>query len=343
MDRWIGVLKVPLGLNSGYYYRVAASLCLSPTTKNLAVPSANAIFFNGDRIEGTGNPVIERLSDLQNIAEILVSKFGGSINAWVVEASVFNGPFAVYKDFIPSVNQWGEPKSYSPTGFPASRTSVSLLSNCLEEVKKIILGRQKEQREVKKIIPGRQKEQSPASISASHLPQPKTFILGFSKGGTVLNQLVTELSFSDVKLTGNSPHTEEQSTSHKYSNFTEEIKIIPNTEEGLLNSITEIHYVDVGLNSSGAYLTNHDAFERISKRLTQGGKGIRFVLHGTPRQWCDSRRIWILNEKDKLVRMLESVADRSGGKLQVCERFYFAQRPPDLQMHFEIIENMDVS
>ena len=51
----------------------------------------------------------------------------------------------------------------------------------------------------------------------------------------------------------------------------------------------------------------------------------------------------ILNEKDKLVRMLESVADRSGGKLQVCERFYFAQRPPDLQMHFEIIENMDVS
>ncbi|KAL4600063.1 hypothetical protein ACB092_11G171100 [Castanea dentata] len=329
MDRWIGVLKVPLGLNSGIYYRVAASLCLSPTTKNLAVPSANAIFFNGDRIEGTGIPVIERLSDLQNIAEILVSKFGGSINAWVVVASVFNGPFAVYKDFIPSVNQWGEPKSYSPVGFPASRTTVSLLSNCLEEVKKI--------------IPGRQKEQSPASISASHLPQPKTFILGFSKGGTVLNQLVTELSFSDVRFTGNSPHTEEQSTSNKYSNFTEEIKIIPNTEEGLLNSITEIHYVDVGLNSSGAYLTDHDAIERISKRLTEGGKGIRFVLHGTPRQWCDSRRVWICNEKDKLVRMLESEADRSGGKLQVCERLYFAQRPPDLQMHFEIIENLDVN
>ncbi|KAL0007558.1 hypothetical protein SO802_009060 [Lithocarpus litseifolius] len=325
MDRWIGVLKVPLGHNSGNYYRVAASLCLSPTTKNLAVPSANAIFFNGDRIEGTGNPVIERLSDLQNIAKILVSKFGGSINAWVVEASVFNGPFAVYKDFIPPVNQWGEPKSYSPIGFPASRTTVSLLSNCLEEVKKI--------------ISGRQKDQSAASISASHLSQPKTFILGFSKGGTVLNQLVTELSFSDVKFTGNTPHIEEQSN----SSFTEEINIIPNTEEGLLNSITEIHYVDVGLNSSGAYLTDHDAIERISKRLTQGGKGIRFVLHGTPRQWYDSRRIWILNEKDKLVRMLKSEAGRSGGKLQVCERFYFAQRPPDLQMHFEIIENLDVS
>lgn len=98
------------------------------------VPSANAVFFCGDRIEGTGNPVIERLSDLQKISETLVSKFGPSINAWVIEASAFNGPFAVYKEFIPSVNQYGEPKSYSPIGFPASTSTVSLLSNFLEEV-----------------------------------------------------------------------------------------------------------------------------------------------------------------------------------------------------------------
>ena len=78
--------------------------------------------------------MIERLSDLQKVAEILVLKFRGAINAWVIEASVFNGPFAVYKDFIPSVNQRGEPKSYSPVGFPASRSTVSLLSNFLEEV-----------------------------------------------------------------------------------------------------------------------------------------------------------------------------------------------------------------
>ncbi|KAI9126544.1 hypothetical protein K1719_002140 [Acacia pycnantha] len=45
------------------------------------VPSANAVFFCGDRVEGTGNPVIEKLSDLQKISEILVSKFGHSINA----------------------------------------------------------------------------------------------------------------------------------------------------------------------------------------------------------------------------------------------------------------------
>lgn len=78
--------------------------------------------------------MIERLYDLQKVAEIIVSKFGNSVNAWVVEASMFNGPFAIYKDFVPSVNQWGAPKSYSSIGFPASSSIVSLLSSCLQEV-----------------------------------------------------------------------------------------------------------------------------------------------------------------------------------------------------------------
>ena len=95
------------------------------------VPVANAIFFCG---EGTGNPVIERLSNLEKLSEIVVSKFGSLINAWVIEASVCNGHFAVYKDFILSMNQYGEPRSYDPMGFPASTSTVSLLSNCLEEV-----------------------------------------------------------------------------------------------------------------------------------------------------------------------------------------------------------------
>ncbi|CAJ2669893.1 unnamed protein product [Trifolium pratense] len=84
--------------------------------------------------------------------------------------------------------------------------------------------------------------------------QPKTFILGFSKGGTVLNQIVTELGFSGSGFNVNSA---------------EEICIIPKTKEALLNSISEIHY-------------------RIAKRLMQGAHQICFVLHGTPRQWTDN-------------------------------------------------------
>ncbi|KAK7256412.1 hypothetical protein RIF29_29858 [Crotalaria pallida] len=325
MDRWSGILRVPLHPNSRTHHRVGASLCLSPGTRTLTVPSANAIFFCGDRVEGTGNPVIERLSNLQKLSEILVSKFGSFINTWVIEASVYNGPFAVFKDFIPSVNQYGEPRSYHPIGFPASTSAVSLLLNCLEEVKKV--------------ISGRQIEAHTGSTPSSRFSHPKTFILGFSKGGTVLNQLVTELGFTDIGSNVNSPHVE-QAIDRKFSTR-EEMDIVPKTKESLLNSITEIHYVDVGLNSSGAYLTDPDVFERISKRLIQGAPQVGFVLHGTPRQWSDKRRYWIRDEKDKMLHLLESEAHKNGGKLQVHERYYFADKSPDMQMHFEVIESLD--
>ncbi|CAL5191029.1 unnamed protein product [Lathyrus oleraceus] len=310
MERWSGVLRVPMHSSSGTFHRVGASLCLSSQTTTFTVPIANAIFFCGDRVERTGNPLIEKLSDLQKLSEIIVSKFGSSINAWVIEASVFNGSFAVYKDFIPSVNQYGEPKAYSPIGFPASTSTVSLLSNCLEQVTKIISGRQ-------------------VDTPSCSLHQPKTFILGFSKGGTVLNQIVTELGFSDIGSNVNSSDSE--------------ICIVPKTKEALLNSISEIHYVDVGLNSTGAYLTNRDVFERISERLVHRAPRLRFVLHGTPRQWNDKQRDWIRKEKDEMLLLLESEAGKSGGKLEFLSRYYFADKPPTLQMHFEIIESLDVS
>ncbi|CAK8540581.1 unnamed protein product [Lathyrus sativus] len=309
MERWSGVFSVPLHSNTRTFHRVGASLCLSSQTKTFTVPIANAIFFCGDRVERTGNPLIEKLSDLQKLSEIVVLKFGSSINAWVIEASVFNGPFAVYNDFIPSVNQYGEPKAYCPIGFPASTSTVSLLSNCLEQVTKIISGSQVD---------------TPCSLH-----QPKTFILGFSKGGTVLNQMVTELGFSDIGSNVISTGAE--------------ICVVPKTKEALLNSISEIHYVDVGLNSTGAYLTNRDVFERISGRLVQGAPRLRFVLHGTPRQWNDKQRDWIRKEKDEMLLLLESEAGKSGGKLEFLSRYYFADKPPNLQMHFEIIENLDVS
>ncbi|XP_014505275.1 uncharacterized protein LOC106765238 [Vigna radiata var. radiata] len=318
MERWSGVLRVPLHPNSRRFHRVGVSLCLSPETKTLCVPIANAIFFLGDRVEGSGNPVIERISNLQNLSEIVVTKFGSSINAWVIEASVFNGPFAVYKDFILSMNQYGEPSSYNPIDFPASTSTVSLLSNCLEEAKKVILGTQVDSKS--------------GCTSACSFSQPETFILGFSKGGTVLNQIITELGFSDIGSNVNSPDV-----------GSEDIYIVPKTNEDLLNSISDIHYVDVGLNTAGAYLTNHDVFERISKRLMQGAPQLRFILHGTPRQWSDKRRDWIRNEKDKMLHLLESEVRKSLGKIKVFSRYYFADMPPSMQMHFEIIESLDVS
>ncbi|XP_010518096.1 PREDICTED: UPF0565 protein C2orf69-like isoform X2 [Camelina sativa] len=327
MERWSGVLKIPLDASTVNYYRVAASLCLSSSSssKILTVPSENAIFFHGDRVQDTGSPVIERLYDLQKVAEIIVSKFGNSVNAWVVEASVFDGPFAIYKDFVPSVNQWEEPKSYLPTGFPASSSIVSLLSSCLHEAKNLILKEGKQVCLIDQIA------------SVHHCP--RTIVLGFSKGGVVINQLMSEISSLDINFA-------EPMSQH------DKIQIIPASKDSFLNSISQVHYIDVGLNSSGAYITDHNLVQRISQRIAQRADSLRIVIHGTPRQWCDKQRGWIRKEKDELLRLLEAETENSGGKLQVLERFYFSGRLPerfyfsgrlpDLQMHFEIIDVMDV-
>ncbi|CAH2046554.1 unnamed protein product [Thlaspi arvense] len=319
MDRWSGVLKIPLDATSVNYYRVAASLCLSSSSsKALVAPCANAIFFHGDMVRETGNHVIERLYDLQKVAEIIVSKFGNSVNAWVVEASLYNGPFAIYKDFVPSVNRFGEPKAYSPFGFPASSSIVSLLSSFLHEAGK---------------------EVSLVNQLASGHNCPRTIALGFSKGGVVINQLLSEMS----SLSTDSAETSSSTTQEEHRSKREDVQMIPASKESFLSSISQVHYIDVGLNSRGAYITDKNVVQRISQRLAGGEEAVRVVLHGTPRQWCDEQRGWILEEKDELVRLIKSEAESSGGRLEVHERLYFADRLADLQMHFEIIDVMDVS
>ncbi|KAK2966118.1 hypothetical protein RJ640_002029 [Escallonia rubra] len=96
------------------------------------------------------------------------------------------------------------------------------------------------------------------------------------KDGTVLNQLVAELGFSEVDSTGNTMQAIEQPTNGGPAYNQKATRTIPTSKESVLNSITSIRYADVGLNCSGAYLTDHDFIERISKRLAQGATGIRF-------------------------------------------------------------------
>lgn len=197
--------------------------------------------------------------------------------------------------------------------------------------------------QAKQVILGKQKEPYQAEVTPSFSCEPRTAVLGFSKGGTILNQLVTELAFAEVQ------HTECPSQGNKNVMnggglaTREEDMIVPISKDCLLNSITEIHYVDVGLNSKGAYLTDRDVIDKISEHLAHGAYGIRFVFHGTPRQWGDSRRMWVRNEKDALVRLLKTAAHRNMGKLYIRERSYFNGTPANLQMHFEIIERLDVS
>ncbi|KAK2999360.1 hypothetical protein RJ639_023904 [Escallonia herrerae] len=149
-------------------------------------------------------------------------------------------------------------------------------------------------------------------------------------------ELVAAFGFSEVDSTENTTQAIEQPINGGPAYSQKETLTIPTSKESLLNSITEIQYVDVGLNCAGAYRTDHDVIDRISKRLAQGASGIRFVFHGTPRPWCNKRRALIRKEKETLARLLKSEDQRSGGKLRICERLCFAGRASSLQMHFEM-------
>lgn len=179
-----------------------------------------------------------------------------------------------------------------------------------------------------------------SSVPSSPTALPKTVILGFSKGGTVVNQIMAELAHMKTGSAGTMINIEK--TSPQFSDEAHD-KICPTSNDELLSSISEIHYVDVGLNSAGAYLTEKAVVGKAVKNLLVNHGRIRFVLHGTPRQWRDKKRPWICKEKDLLLKLLNEEALRCEGKLQVTEKLYFAKMPPSLQMHFEVIENLDIS
>lgn len=196
--------------------------------------------------------------------------------------------------------------------------------------------------QAKNIILGKQKGPYTSESSSSFPCKPKTALIGFSKGGIVLNQLITEFGFSEVQSPELPVHTTKTTVNGGFT-IKDDDMIAPMSKESLFNSIAEIHYVDVGLNVEGAYLTDKDVIDRISQHLTERAFGIRFLFHGTPRQWCDERRVWIRKEKDTLISLLKQVAHRNMGRLHLRERLYFPGKLPDMQMHFEIIDAMDVS
>ncbi|GJM86330.1 hypothetical protein PR202_ga02180 [Eleusine coracana subsp. coracana] len=223
------------------------------------VPRANAILFTGDRVRGTGDPTIGRLSDAAYLARVLAGKLSGDTNAWVIDAARFSGPFAVYRELLPSVDAAGDPKGYDPTGFPAAAGIASIFTHGI-------------------------------GPSQSHLNND----------------------------------------------------LVPISTTNVLSSISEYHYVDVGLNCAGAYITDGEIIKEIANHVLRTSSNLRFVLHGTPRQWSDPNRLWIRKEKDLMLQLLRDEAQRCEGRLVPSEKIYFDGRPRNLRMHFEILEAMNI-
>ncbi|MQL74239.1 hypothetical protein Taro_006586 [Colocasia esculenta] len=339
MDRWTGILRsaalaLPSPQGGGSHFKVAASLCLSSTSGTLAAPSTNAVFFTGDRVRGTGtgNRIIEELSESANIARLLVSKLGvrgeaGAVNAWVVDAACFSGPFAVYREFVPSVDSLGNPARYEGEGFPASTSIVALLSDCVRQARDIVTNRR-----------GLAATNMDLTTSVSSFI-PRTILLGFSKGGIILNQILAEIASLDPKTADPCLGIRNSSA----ASLRNEDQFFPGSKNCFLQSISEFHYIDVGLNCPGAYLTDHTTIKKVADHICHCGDNARFVVHGTPRQWFDMHRPWIFKEKERLLELLEEEAQRTGGKIGTKQRLYFEDRSPSLEMHFEIIKEMDLS
>ena len=120
--------------------------------------------------------------------------------------------------------------------------------------------------------------------------------------------------------------------------------LLPSTVEEFLRGIVEVHYVDVGLNRAGAYQTDSHVLEGLATAARARDGGLLVAFHGTPRQWKDQHRMWVVNEKNTCIGRLQDAVSRHGpaAKLRVAETMYFSQRKASLQMHFEIIEALSV-
>ncbi|KAL5668836.1 hypothetical protein ACJX0J_021057, partial [Zea mays] len=311
----------------------------SPTEPELfrwkQVPRVNAILFTGDRVRGTGDPVIERLSDAAHLAGVLAGKLPGEANAWVVDAARFAGPFAVYRELVPTVDAAGDPKGYDPTGFPAAAGVANILARSIGEIQNQVPGLSA-------------KDSAGNQHPPSYHPPARTIILGFSKGGVVVNQLVTELSRWGASGSTNQAAAADVPRPaaagpgpppHPTQNDLLLLGAPTRSSDDLLSSISELHYVDAGLNRAGAYVADRAVIGRIREHVVRAGdKSLRFALHGTPRQWCDPSRPWIREEKDAMVQVLADEARRSEGRLVLSEKLYFEGRPRSLLMHFEVLE-----
>lgn len=206
---------------------------------------------------------------------------------------------------------------------------------------------------------------------AGGMRTPRMIFLGFSKGGVVLNQLLAELShFEECVDAGKTAARmkRQHASGTKWESLGKFAKteprvglrdvesadfwqkesgglsLLPTTLEEFMRSIIEVHYVDVGLNCQGAYQTDPHVLEGLAQAAQVRDPGLLIAFHGTPRQWQDRFRHWVVQEKDRCVGLLQDAACKHGdGKLQVSETFYFAGRRASLQMHFEIIEALIVS
>lgn len=242
------------------------------------------LFFPGDQLEhALAPPEIRRLQDPKVQAQLMASKFA-ACSSVVVMPSRLEGSFACFDHFLNRVTRSGEPLGYQGASLKASSQIASLLQ---------------------------------AGCPTGDNKEMVYHLVGFSKGGVVLNQVLSEVAACW-----------EQSRNHADSGS------IPPQVTNFIRQLGELHFLDAGLNCRGAHLTDPQVLQSLSKAMQDAAPGLRIHLHGTPRQWDNEKRPWVRQEKMQFQALLEQ------NDVVVVEHKYFAEGEPTLLMHFEAIEAM---
>ena len=209
---------------------------------------------------------------------------------FVVEPSHLSSQgFALYESLLPATTASGEPAAgYDARGLPAARQLHGLLAAAWR---------------------------ASSADRAQPAVAPPLLACGFSKGGVVCNQLLTELAHW---------HDEQPGPGQEAAG--------PAAE--LLARLAAVHLLDAGLACRGAYLTDPAVAEALGRR--SASSELRICLHGTPRQWRDPSRRWLGEEKERSLALLRAAGVR------VAEKEYFADEPLSLEMHFRCVDAFEL-
>lgn len=256
--------------------------------------AANVVFFPGDVQDFHSSMIAGSYAEYdafsyEHTADLLAAKFGDSANVWIVRPSRFQfGAYACFDGFV-DTNSVGAATSYLSNG-----SAVEQLATMMESVRTVL-----------------EQEQSDEQVS-TNLP---VHLVGFSKGGIVLNQLATELasrwnrSAADKDLENN--------------NTSEEIVSC------LVERISSIHWLDSGNGSKrGAVPTDERTLLGLSSL-----RSLQLCVHVTPYQFESRERPWIKNEVVHCVASLKRLG------ANVALRKYAENESATLACHFQILKD----
>ncbi|KAL3670136.1 hypothetical protein V7S43_004451 [Phytophthora oleae] len=262
-----------------------------------ATARCNVIFFPGDVQDFKTSMMNGSFADYSDyayeaVAELLSEKFGDTCNVWVVRPSHFkHGAYSSFDNFV-NANEYGAVIEYDPTTY-ATKHLALLMQNA-----QVMLRKQG------------------VNLSTA-LPM---HLLGFSKGGIVLNQLVTELvRYSFSKKRSNSGQVRQGSTFASTRQF--------------FSAVYSIHWLDSGNGSlEGAMPTQETALSVLSRY-----EQLRLFVHATPYQYDSRQRPWIKTEVNNFVNKMNLL----GADIQLI--IYYEGDEGSLASHFHILQDFEAS